>query len=110
MSLDFYLSYKKDGNELDVFDANITHNLTEMADKAGIYYALWRPEEIGAKKGKDIIKILEKGLELLNKKPKYFEKFDDPNGWGEYKYFVPFVEKVLSACKKYPNAKIYVSR
>jgi hypothetical protein len=28
----------------DVYDGNITHNLGRMADMAGIYYALWRPD------------------------------------------------------------------
>ena len=110
MSLDFYLHYIKDGNKIEVFWRNITHNLTQMADKAGIYEALWRPEEIKAKKAKDIVERLEKGLKKLKAKPKYFEKFDSPNGWGIYDNFVPFVEGCLDACKKYPNAKIYVSR
>ena len=30
----------------ELFNANITHNLGEMARKAGIYHYLWRPEEI----------------------------------------------------------------
>jgi len=110
MSLDFYLQYIEDGNEIEVFDRNITHNLTNMADKAGIYSCLWRPEEIKAKHAKDIIKPLEKGLKKLKAKPKYFSKFNSPNGWGMYEHFVPFVEACLEACKKYPNAEIYVSR
>ena len=110
MSLDFYLQYKIDGNEIDVYDRNITHNLGQMAGKAGIYYALWRPEEKGWKYGKDIIKVLEKGLKKLKDKPEYFEKFNAHNGWGMYEHFVPFVEECLEACKKYPNAEIYVSR
>ena len=65
MSLDFYLNYKKDGNDIEVFSANITHNLNKMADKSGIYYALWRPNEKGWKKAKDIIPVLEKGLEII---------------------------------------------
>jgi hypothetical protein len=110
MSLDFYLTYKIDGNEIDVFDRNITHNLTKMADKAGIYYALWRPEEKGYKYAKDIVKVLEKGLKRLRDKPKYYEKFNAPNGWGLYEHLVPFVEKCLEACKKYPNAEVYSCR
>lgn len=110
MSLDFYLQYRIDGNEIEVFDRNITHNLTTMADKAGIYYALWRPEEKGWKFAKDVVPALEKGLKKLKAKPKYFEKFNAENGWGLYEHFVPFVEEVLEACKKYPNADIYVSR
>lgn len=110
MSLDFYLQYKIDNNEIDVFDINITHNLGKMADKAGIYYALWRPEEIKKEFAKDIIPLLEKGLKKLKAKPKYYSKFNASNDWGLYENFVPFVEKVLEACKKYPNAKILVSR
>jgi len=110
MSLDFYLQYIEDENEIEVFSRNITHNLGKMADKAGIYYALWLPEEKGWKKAKDVIKVLEKGLKDLKKRPEYFEKFNSENGWGMYEHFVPFVEEVLEACKKYPNAKIYISR
>jgi len=110
MSLDFSLDYKKDNNDIEVFSANITHNLGTMADKAGIYYALWRPEEIKAKKAKDVVEILEKGLKKLKAKPAYYKKFNSSNGWGMYKHFVPFVEEILEACKKYPNAKIYISR
>ena len=110
MSLDFDLEYKIDNNNVEVFSENITHNLGTMADKAGIYYALWRPEEKGYKKAKDIIAILEEGLKNLKDKPKYFEQFNSENGWGMYEHFVPFVESVLKACKKYPNAKIFTSR
>lgn len=110
MSLDIYLSYENDGNEITVFQSNITHNLSTMADKAGIYYALWRPEEKGYKKAKDITKILESGLKKLKTKKSYFEKFNAKNGWGLYEHFVPFVQEVLDACYKYPNAKITSSR
>ena len=34
----------------EVYSANITHNLGGMADEAGIYEALWRPEEVGIAK------------------------------------------------------------
>jgi hypothetical protein len=98
----------RDGRYL--YDANITHNLNKMADKAGIYDALWRPEEIGAKYAKDIIEIVEKGLADLKARPEYFEQFNSSNGWGMYEHFVPFVEKYLEACKKYPDSEILVSR
>jgi len=111
MSLDFSLvdptaTYNAD----DLYWGNITHNLGKMAGKAGIYKALWRPEEIDATKASDIIPLLEKGLADLKARPEYFKKFDSPNGWGLYIHFVPFVEEVLNACKQYPEAKIDVSR
>ena len=111
MSLDVYLkdpTATYDTN--DLYWANITHNLGEMADKAGIYKALWRPEEIGAEYAKDIIEVVEKGLEDLKARPEYFEQFNSPNGWGMYEHFVPFVADYLEALKEYPDAKISVSR
>lgn len=110
MSLDFSLYYTEDNNEIDVFSKNITHNLGTMADKAGIYYALWRPEEINAVYAKDIIKLLEEGLKKLKAKPKYYQKFNASNGWGMYEHFVPFVEECLENCIKYPNSKIDANR
>jgi hypothetical protein len=110
MSLDFYLHYEVDGNSISVFDRNITHNLGRMAGAAGIYEALWRPDEGGYTTAKEIILLLEKGLKKLLRSPAKYKKFDAENGWGLYEHFVPFVEEVLAACKQYPNAKINVSR
>lgn len=92
------------------FEANITHNLGKMAGEAGIYYQLWRPEEIGVKRAGEIIKPLEQGLFLMKSQREEFEKFNAKNGWGLYKHFVPWIEKYLDACKKHPNAKIEISR
>lgn len=110
MSLDFGLTYDCDGHDVVVYDGNITHNLGTMANKAGIYYALWRPEEKGYKTAKDILPLLEKGLKKLKDRPEYFEQFNAENGWGLYKHFVPFVEEIYNACEEYPNAKISVYR
>lgn len=107
MSLDFYL---KRVQPTRVFDANITHNLNTMAEKAGIYDALWRPDEHGYEKAEQIIPILKKGLQKLEGNPTRFKKYDSPNGWGTYDNFVPFVRKVLEACEEYPDADIEVSR
>ena len=120
MSLDVYLTRKKcisydagttltEENET-IYDANITHNLGKMAEEAGIYEALWRPEAIGKTKASEIIELRENGLAVLNARPEHFEKFNSPNGWGMYKHFVPFVEKYLKACKEHPDAAIEVSR
>lgn len=94
-----------------LYTANITHNLTEMANKAGIYKALWRPEEIEENlKAKDIIGLLEKGLLELKSNPDYFKQFNSPNKWGMYEHFVPFVEDYLNSCKEFPESIISVSR
>lgn len=140
MSLDVHLNRKRlvayDGGKThteekeEVYWANITHNLGQMADKAGIYEALWRPHRL--KEGynipendheaewkferestilaKDIAPIVEKGLADMKARPEYYEQFNASNGWGLYKHFVPWVEKYLEACKEYPDAVVEVSR
>jgi len=104
MSLDVYLT--KDGQE--VYWANITHNLGKMAARAGIYMALWHPEE-GVKTAKDLIEPLTDGLALLRANEAFFRRFDAPNGWGVYDHFVPFVAKYLDACVNNPDAEVRAS-
>lgn len=93
-----------------VFSANITHNLNRMASEAGIYDCLWRPDEIGITKARELIDPLEKGLALLRSDPARFEAFNPSNGWGSYKGFVPWVERYLQACVLFPDAKVSVWR
>jgi hypothetical protein len=93
-----------------LYDANITHNLAEMAGKAGIYKAIWRPENINTIYAKDIIDIIEKGLKDLKERPDYFKQFSASNGWGTYEQFIPWIERYLDALKMYPESIINVSR
>lgn len=93
-----------------VYSRNITHNLGKMADKAGIYEALWRPEEKDWKVAKDLIAVLEFGLANLKGDPDFFKEFNPDNGWGDYAGLVSFVESYLAACQQYPDAKVRVSR
>ena len=123
--------HKHKGDVIEyLYGANITHNLGRMAEKAGIYEALWRPHRLRGDynirqadftaedefeasvviRAKEIIPYLEKGLADLKARPTYYEQFNSTNGWGLYKHFVPFVEKYLSACKKHPDAIVEVSR
>jgi len=94
----------------EVYDANITHNLTGMAEAAGIYKHLWRPEEIGVTKAEQLIEPLREGLAKLESDPSKYEAFNSPTGWGKYEHFVPFVRKYLEACEANPDAEISVSR
>ena len=93
-----------------VFDANITHNLNEMAEQAGIYEYLWHPEKIGIKTAGELVVPLIKGLKIMMVNPTHFKKYDSPNGWGTYEDFVPWIKRYLDACKENPDAEIEVSR
>lgn len=97
-----------DGAAYDSF--NITHNCGNMAVWAGIYMALWYPEEIEAKKAKDIIPLLEAGVKRMEDNPEECANREAKNGWGTYDAFLPWVRKVLKACKEHPEAEIEVSR
>lgn len=94
----------------EVYWSNITHNLGEMAEAAGIYKHLWRPEEIGISKAKELIEPLTIGLEKMKADPPYFERYNASNGWGLYKNFVPWIQQYISACIENPEADVSVSR
>lgn len=99
-----------DDTDTTVYDANITHNLGKMADAAGIYEALWRPDEIEITKARQLVEPLRAGLTLLLAEPGRFETFNPGNGWGTYEGLVKFVSKYLAACEEYPDADVSVSR
>ena len=107
MSLDVYLTRTQ---PTTVFDANITHNLGVMAEEAGIYKHLWRPEEIGITKASQLIEPLREAITLMRADPTRFEKHNASNGWGLYEHFVPWLERYLAACEEYPDADVGVSR
>ena len=106
MSLDVSLII----SEEEVYTSNITHNLGKMAKEAGIYEALWRPEEIEKTQASEITELLEKGLADLTARPEHFKQFNPENGWGKYETLVEFVTEYLQACMEYPDATILISR
>ena len=109
MSLDWYL-HKVVAEEREVFWRNITHNLGRMANEAGIYQCLWRPDEVGITHAVQCIKPLEEGLAKLKADPEHFRMFNAKNGWGAYEGLVSFVEEALEACRRDPDAKVSASR
>lgn len=107
MSLDISLYKTK---RCEIFEANITHNLNKMVDKAGIYGYLWKPDELDIKLAGDLVEPLTAGLKRLKENPDYYRQFNASNGWGKYEHLVTFVEKYLNACIENPESEIYVSR
>ena len=93
-----------------VYWRNITHNLNDMAEAAGIYEHLWRPDEIGITKAKGLIRPLTEGLARLESDPDKFRRFNPSNGWGTYDGLVEFVREYLDACRQWPNAHVRVCR
>jgi hypothetical protein len=98
------------GGDNTIYQANITHNLNKMADAAGIYKHLWRPDEIGIKTAGELIEPLRDGLAKLKADPDQFAKYNPPNGWGSYEGLVNFVTEYLEACKANPAAQVDTCR
>lgn len=113
MSLDIYLGQEidlggPDGPEWhEVYNANITHNLGRMWQCAGVYDALY---ESHGKTAVDILPALEVGCDFMLTYPDECKKHNAPNGWGLYEHAVPWLQKLIAACRRYPKATVKVSR
>jgi len=113
MSLDVYLDLPrcpKCGVRPEGFRANITHNLGGMAEEAGIYKVVWRPEENGIEKAEQLIGPLKVAIAKMGAEPERFKAFDSSNGWGLYDHFLLWLERYLGACREYPSAAVRASR
>ncbi len=106
MSLDVYLEVEGQ----TIYEANITHNLNRMAEAAGCYRELWRPDEIGIETASQLIDPLKAGLMALVSDPVRFEALNPENGWGSYDGLVQFVTAYLKACIQHPGATVRVCR
>lgn len=93
-----------------IYSANITHNLNVMADAAGLYWPIWRPEEIGIQVASELIEPLRVGISALKAEPSRFKAMEPKNKWGTYDNFIPWLERLLEACEKNPEAKVEASR
>lgn len=98
------------GSFRTVFEYNITHNLNRMAEAAGVYKHLWRPDELGITRASQLIEPLSEGLKRLESEPEKYEAFNPENGWGNYEGLVHFVRQYLSACTEHPKSFVRVSR
>lgn len=108
MSLDIWLT---DENGREVFEANITHNLTTMADKAGVYTALWRPEDLkDVRVAKDLIPYLVKGLQELADNYDTYQQYNPVNGWGNYANLISLIARYHIACIRFPDATIHICK
>lgn len=96
--------------ERELFSANITHNLNVMAQDAGIYLCVWRPDECGITKAGQLIGPLSKAVALMRDQPERFKRLDPENGWGSYATFLPWLDSYLEACLAFPDAYVKVSR
>lgn len=106
MSLD--VSLTNDQNE-EIFSANLTGNLGEMAAQAGIYNILWLPQEHGITRASQMVKPLADGLQELSINQGKYERFESPVGWGKWVDLVSWCSNYLQACRLNPAAALQAS-
>lgn len=101
----------RDADEDDsIYSRNITHNLGKMAREAGLYEAMWRPDEQGWTSARELIEPLRDGVALLQSDPERFKALNPENGWGTYDGLLAFAADYLGACMTWPTAEVRVSR
>ncbi len=116
MSLDVYLTDKGpcphcgQTADIEVFSANITHNLASMAKAALVYGIVWRPEENGVESASQLIVPLQSAIDAMGANPGKCEECNPPNGWGSFDSFLPWLRDYLEACKQHPCATVRASR
>ena len=93
-----------------VYSINITHNLTKIAKEAGVYYDIWRPEEVGVKEARNLIIPLKEAIKKLKADPDYFKRFEPENKWGTAEIFIKQLGELLEACQTWPRARIETDR
>lgn len=90
----------------EVYDANVTHNVTPMWDKAGVYDALYRSH--GMRAG-DVVATLRIGLAHMVGRSMEYKALNPANGWGSYEGALKFLRATIDACAANPDAVIEVS-
>lgn len=95
---------------VEVFSANITHNLNRMAAALGVYQEIWKSDTVGINFAHQLIPVLESTIQKMKYNPEFYQAFDSPNGYGKYSDLLAWLEEYLDACKQYPEAVITVNR
>lgn len=110
MSLDITLFDEIDSAERVVFEYNITHNVSAMAELAGIYGVIWHPADNGIAIAGDLTDPLQKGLAQLQRNPVRFRALEPSNCWGTYEDLVQFVIIYLAASVEHRFARVRADR
>lgn len=107
MGLDIEL---KEVKHCTVWAIGITHDLTAMAEAAGLYECMWRPKECGITIASQMIEPLEKGINAMIEN-KVWLKTMNPENWLEsYDTLFSVAQRYLAACVENHNAKVEVGR
>lgn len=118
MNLKVYLVYKADSSGIVVngisyfiaYKSSISNDLSSMADAAGVYRHIWRPEGLGIIKASELVAPLNEGLRVLRANKERFKCFEPKHKRDTYEDLTNFIEHYIKASIKYPDATIEIER
>ena len=110
MSYDIELKAKVEGLDKYVWigdsdSLNITWNVHELVLQSS-GWDIMNNKNNG--KAADIGKLIEKGIMELESRPKFYKKYEAPNGWGTIESTLKFYKNLLGGCKEFPFAYVFV--
>lgn len=95
---------------------NITHNLSSMAEAAGLHAVMWmglvlRGDAIvKVERAADMIPALAAGIATLASDPARFRQEEPANRWGSYEGLLRTAVAVLHRCVMWPDATVTFCR
>ena len=107
MGLDVYL---KEVKPCTIWAIGITHNLTAMAEAAGLYECMWMPEECKITLAWEMVEPLTLGLDAMIKNEVWLKTMNPQNGYGNYELLLSVAQRYLAACEEHPNATVEACR
>lgn len=109
MSIDISLIEKR-WVDVELFDGQITGNLWNMAEEAGIAHHIWRPWTVGLSKAHHLINPLRDAIARIEADPARFDRFAAAEPYSKRANLLRFLKQYLRACMKHPEADIQVGR
>lgn len=91
--------------EVEIFECNITYNLSDMYYKC-IDGGLKALDEMSCDKS---IPILNKAINDLIDNEEEYKKLNPPNGWGTYSGLLEALKELRDCCENNPDGIIEVS-
>lgn len=92
---------------ITLYSCNITHNISKMWRESGCYNVIYSDNQIPSE---EAIPVLKNALEYFNKNKKTLEKFNSPNGWGNYDNAHNFLSNLLNECIKRPKTILFIDK
>lgn len=92
------------GDRHSVHDSNHTSNTWRMWMNAGCDLASFH-----GKQAYELEAELSGAVHDMRLRPTHYAQWNPDNGWGSYSTTLAWLGKVLEACRRWPNATVYVS-